>query len=109
MEGCGCLKKLSKGKYEWIGTDKSDAANPENQKGDSTSLRQIAARIKLLFSQAKGIISFAQINELLLSENKERTINPSSIRRRIYECCKVLRILGFIDKIGKNYQWVYDS
>lgn len=36
-------------------------------------------------------------------------MNPASIRRRIYECCKVLRILGFIQKVGKHYQWVLDG
>ena len=43
-----------------------------------------------------------------MTENKDKSVNPASIRRRIYECCKVLRILGFIDKIGKDYQWVFD-
>lgn len=109
MEGCGCLKKHSKGKYEWVGIEKSEFVRPESQKGDSTSLRQIAARIKLVFSGSKGLIKFTDINELLISENSDRTVNPASIRRRIYECCKVLRILGFIEKVGKHYQWIFDS
>lgn len=50
MEGCGCLKKHSKGKYQWVGIEKSEFIRPESQKGDSTSLRQIAARIKMVMS-----------------------------------------------------------
>lgn len=67
MEGSGCLKKLSKGKYEWLGVENSESIDSQNQKGDSTSLRQIAGRIKLLFSESKGLISFGQINDLLLN------------------------------------------
>jgi sugar-specific transcriptional regulator TrmB len=62
MEGCGCVKKISKKKYEWVGPGKSIFIETVSQKGDATSLRQITARIKLLISKEKGLVTFSKIN-----------------------------------------------
>ena len=62
MEGCGCVKRVSKGKYQWLGRQENTFLIAEDQKGDPTSLRQISSRLKSILSSSEVPVTFKDLN-----------------------------------------------
>jgi hypothetical protein len=58
----------------------------------------LAARVKYLLFNAPTYIDFKDICHQILEENSNSNFNPDSIKRRVYECCKILKVVGLIDK-----------
>lgn len=71
-------------------------------KNDWCSLRGIAFEIKKLFKKMKKGLTCNDLYQILINGNKNR-FNPATIRRKIYECCKVFVIVGLIQKTGKYF------
>ena len=105
LEGCGSVQKISKGKYKWLGLQESFFPGPEDQKGDLTSLRNISSALKVIIFESEKPLSFLELNGTLIAEKNSKLINPTSLRRRTYECCKVFTILGYVEKVGSHYVW----
>lgn len=40
---------------------------------------------------------------VILTDGNKNRFNPATIRRKIYECCKVFMIAGLIQKSGKYF------
>lgn len=39
----------------------------------------------------------------ILTDGNKNNFNPATIRRKIYECCKVFVIVGLVKKSGKYF------
>ena len=92
------MRRISKGRYIWYGFEETEQVKcqKEGRKKEATSLSNLASCVKNLLYNAPNYIDFKDICQQLLDENSGN--NPESIKRRVYECCKILKIVGLIDK-----------
>lgn len=53
FEGSGCVKKIAKGNYTWLGLQSSSIGILDDRKKDSTNLKYISAELKKFFMESK--------------------------------------------------------
>ena len=81
MEG---LRQLGSALFEGQGRNKE------------TTLRNLAAMVKSCLLELQDPIDFKDICAKIIDENSSKPFNINSVKRRIYECCKVLKMLGIV-------------
>jgi hypothetical protein len=68
LEGCGFMKRISKGTYLWYGLEEVDSKKTckEGRKKEATSLSNLAARVKCLLFSAPKYLDFKDICQQIL-------------------------------------------
>jgi hypothetical protein len=107
LEGCAFVRHISKGRYAWKGFDSNEIDNFQGKgRKKETTLRYLAGCVKSSLVEGQDFIDFKDICNHINAENISTDINPVSVKRRVYECCKVLKVLGLVEKQGQNYRWI---
>lgn len=101
LEGGGIIEKVEKGSYKWSSHDNDDK-EIYREKNDWYCLRNISSELKDLFVSCNKGLTCHEIYDIMTSKKKGK-FNPATIRRRIYECCKVFLIVGLVQKVGKFF------
>ena len=107
LEGCDLLQRVAKGKYLWFGFGAQVQGRARAK--EATSLSCLTARVKEILHAQPNFVDFKEICARVLAEGSEEKINPNSIKRRVYECCKILKILGIVAKKDHTFRWVSDQ
>ena len=106
LEGCGFVSHVSKGTYRWNGFQPIEDVAPWKDNKKQSTLRNLARKVKLSLMDHSHPLDFKDLCARLVEQNRSHGLNPRSIKRRVYECCKVLKVLGLVEKQGQKYRWV---
>ncbi len=67
LEGCGFVKRICKGTYEWKGFEAEDfKSSSEKSRKEATSLSSLARRIKEMLVESPDSIDFKDICSVIL-------------------------------------------
>lgn len=110
LQGCGFVGRISVGRYSWFGFDESVRRKRRGQGNNkkASSLYSLAGRVKNILYCEKEEIGFKEVCRRVM-EDMGMKQNPDTIRRRVYECCKVLNVLGLVTRQGGRFRWLQNA
>jgi hypothetical protein len=69
-------------------------------------MSNLAAKVKEILVSTRASIDFKTMCSKVFDEFQIPQKDMASYRRRIYECCKILNILGVVSKDGHQLEWI---
>ena len=93
----------------WLGL-KSNQSQFHFQENKSVSLRDIAGLLKLLLINCKQGINIKDLNRMIITKVEEKTKlqqNTITITRRIYQCLKVMKCFGMVQKHSNLFKYTF--